>query len=201
MKLRIMDALESAMQQAEEKGEDYRIEDFIDELVAVKIGDSFKITTDSGNTDFSTPPFPMLPKLLKNAKIAQDGSQYKVIPLKQKGTVGLTTESALGDLNRARREMRSVRGHKNRDPSDKGETFMDMYTKQRSTHKTAKQRQAVHSRVDFRTVSSKQDPNTSWVHPGKNANMGDTLRKINDELQQEVHEIIQSIVEEYERIL
>ena len=60
------------------------------ELVSIKRGAQFIITTESGVTDFSTPPFPMLPHLLKNPKTANDGSTYKIIPIspgpKQKTT-------------------------------------------------------------------------------------------------------------------
>jgi len=197
----IYDVLDFAMQRAHEAGEDYRLEDFMNELTAVRIGDSYNITTDSGKTDFSTPPFPMLPKLLKNAKIAKDGSRYKVIPLSGKGTPGLTTQKAMGDLNRARHEMKELRGHKKRDPSDKGETFIGMYGKQRSKHKDDIQKNHVYSNTQFRTVTSKQDANTQWVHPGKSGDMSDILKEINNDLQQQVQDIIQSVITQYEKAI
>lgn len=195
------DVLESAIQEAHEAGEDYRLEDFVYQLRAVRIGDYYKITTDSGKTNFSTPPFPMLPRLLKNAKIAKDGSRYKVIPIANKGAPGLTTEKAMGDLNRARHEMKTIRGHKKRDPSDRGETFIDLYGKQRSRHKDDIQKSHVNAGVNFRTVSSKQDPNKQWVHPGKSGDMTDTLKRINDGLQQQIQDIIHEVITTYERAL
>ena len=199
---RTYDALDDAIQKAQEAGEDYRAEDFINELTAVKIGDSFRIGTDSGKTDFSTPPFPMLPKLLKNAKIAKDGSRYKVIPMVKKGTIGLTTESAMGDLNRARADMKSMRGHKKLDPTDRGESFIGLYNKQRSSGRTtAEKKHTGKGAVDFRTASSKQDANTQWVHPGRNADMTDTLESINNSLFDEVQFIIKDVISRYKEAI
>jgi len=198
---RTYEALDSAMQRAHEVGEEYKIDKFLGELTAVKVGDGFTITTDSGDTNFSTAPFPMLPKLLKNAKVAKDGSTYKVIPMVKKGTAGLTTEKTMGDLNRARQDMKSLRGHKRLDSSSRGDTFIDMYNKQRSTYKSHYQKKELSGKVDFRTASSKQDANTQWVHPGRNADMTDTLKTINDDLYDQVQDIIRDVIFKYEGAL
>ena len=199
--IRTYGALDDAMQMAQEAGEDYRAEDFVKQITAIKIGDGFRIGTDSGNTDFSTAPFPMLPKLLKSAKVAKDGSRYKVIPMVKKGTIGLTTERAMGDLNRAREEMRSMKGSKKLDPSDRGESFISMYNKQRSSGRTiAEKKHEGKGAVDFRTASSKQDANIKWVHPGNNADMTGTLRKINDDLFNEVQFIIKDVIGKYREV-
>lgn len=74
--------LTESMSDLVDEGIKKNLKDFAKEVTAYRLGDSYVIATDSGRTDFSVPPFPMLPKLLKNAKIAKDGSRYKVIPVR-----------------------------------------------------------------------------------------------------------------------
>jgi len=71
------------MDEARAEGIAKGVDDFVQQLRATRFGSDYSIVTDSGQTDFTVPPFPMLPKLLKNAKQAKDGSLYKVIPVKQ----------------------------------------------------------------------------------------------------------------------
>lgn len=79
------DLLNEALQKVKTQGASS--DTFVEEVTAVRNGDSYRITTDSGRTDFSIPSFPMLPNLLKNAKVAKDGSRYKVIPIAEKSSV------------------------------------------------------------------------------------------------------------------
>src|ERR1700677_3985521 len=81
----------NAMAEAIQLGEQLGIPDFSEQIRAVNTGNTVAILTDSGKTDFSWPAIEMLPHLLKNADIAKDGSRYKVIPIKPKSKIGMSS--------------------------------------------------------------------------------------------------------------
>lgn len=207
---RTSDILADAMNEAVNAGGDAMSVDFIDEIRAVRSGSSFRITTDSGHTDFSEAPFPMLPSLLKNAKVAKDGSLYKVIPIKQKsGTkdnsgIAKTTEAAMQNINNARRAAKDAQTEDSRNYSSpnamKGMdtvAAMQEMSKTRNSNKKTKQR-SNEPTINFRTASSKQDPNTQWVNPGRKIDMSAPLNNINADLQDSIDKAIDDVVRQYE---
>lgn len=206
---RTSDMLADAMNEAVNAGGDARSADFIDEIRAVRSGPSFSIMTDSGKTDFSETPFPMLPKLLKNAKVAQDGSLYKVIPIKQSGmsennSIGVTTEAAYANINSARREAKKERDDDNRSYSSpdamKGmDTVTAMQAMSKSRQKQPKIRQKSHEpATNFRVASSKQDASSQWVNPGRKIDMGDAINNINDRLHDSIDRTIEDVIRTHE---
>jgi len=50
----------------------------------------------------------------------------------------------------------------------------------------------------FRTATSKQDPTTQWVKPGKDNDFSEELRNINKELESTMERVIQDIIRSYE---
>ena len=145
------DILADAMSEAVQAGADVGSSEFISELQAVRSGPSFELTTSSGRTDFSEAPFPMLPRLLKNAKVAKDGSLYKVIPLKKTSPVSrtaATTEAALENINNARRIAKEQRDNRaengrslgNMDAMSGMDSFMAMQSINQSRAKEPKRR-------------------------------------------------------------
>ena len=80
----INDIVDNAMLEAAQIGEAMGADDFVEQLRVVMENGSYSIKTSSGKTDFSEPSFPMLPKLLKNAKTSKDGTLYKHIPIADK---------------------------------------------------------------------------------------------------------------------
>lgn len=202
------DILADAMNEAVNAGGDAMSIDFIDQIRAVRMGPSFQVTTDSGRTDFSEAPFPMLPGLLKNAKVAKDGSLYKVIPIKQKSgsgnnqQVGKTTEAAMQDINNARKAAKVARGQENRTVSSpdsmKGmDTVAAMQQMNKFRHTQVKEKTREPT-INFRTASSKQDPNTQWVHPGRKVDMSGALNDINANLQDNIDRAIDEIIKRIE---
>ena len=202
------DLLANAMNEAVNAGGDVMSIDFIDQIRAVRSGPSFQITTDSGNTDFSIAPFPMLPSLLKNAKIAKDGSLYKVIPIKQKkGTsntgVAKTTEAAMRNINNARNAAKAEQGEDNRTSSSpdvmKGMSTVAAMQEISKTRNAGKQKEKSNDpAINFRTASSKQDPNTQWVNPGRKIDLTGALNSINANLQDSIDNAIDDIVRRLE---
>ena len=177
--------LADAMDDAVAAGHDVKSTDFIEQIRAVRMGPSYQITTDSGQTDFSQAPFPMLPSLLKNAKVSKDGSLYKVIPIKQKSSdnsnnkVAKTTEAAMQNINNARQAAKSVK-----DDTARGYTSpnamkgMDTVAAMQEINKfrnTQSKEKTLEPTINFRTASSKQDPNTQWVNPGRKIDMTGAL--------------------------
>ena len=65
--------INDAMNYASEMGNQVGAGELVQQLFVVANGGPYQITTE-GSTSFHEPPFPMLPKLLKNAKVAKDGS-------------------------------------------------------------------------------------------------------------------------------
>ena len=202
------DVLADAMNAAVNAGSNAQSIDFIDELKVIRSGSSFDIITDSGQTDFSEPPFPMLPRLLQNAKVAKDGSLYKVIPIKQKSgktrtKVAVTVEAALQDINEARhraKEERDTEKEMSRqlspDALKGGDAFAAMMaiSSSRQKRKPVRHERSNEPVISFKTASSKQDPNTQWVHPGRTVNMGSELREINMNMHDNIDRIISDVV-------
>lgn len=206
---RTSDILADAMNDAVNAGGDAMSIDFIDEIRAVRSGASFDIITDSGKTDFSEPPFPMLPKLLQNAKVAKDGSLYKVIPIKQKSgskrnDVSMTTEAAYSNIENARRRAKEERDLNNRDSSSPDalqgmSTISAMQTISKSRQANAKANSKNNApAIAFRTASSKQNAASSWVHPGRSIDMSRALANINANLHDSIDKAIEEIIRMHE---
>jgi hypothetical protein len=201
------DILADAMSQAVNIGAEVKSIDFIEELRAVRAGPGFHIDTQSGRTDFSEPPFPMLPRLLKNAKVAKDGSLYKVIPMKAKttgssGRTAITTEAAMQNINTARQIAKEQRKDDTKtataDPIKGMDTFAAMQAINSSKQKTSRSYSSTGAVTGFRTASSKQDQTAKWVHPGTNANLSEGLREINMNLNDTIDRAILDIIRSYE---
>jgi len=198
------DLLADAMLTAVELGKDS--DEFISEVKAIRYSNFFSIGTESGRTDFSEPPFPMLPKLLKNAKVAKDGSLYKVIPIKNKtdNRVNNTIESAMINIENARQLAKNNSNNdainsSNQSPdATKG---MSTITAMQNMAKMSKNRKNTNTRqtaTSFRTASSKQDASVKWVNPGKEADMSNIIRNINDNLHDSIDKVISDVITKYD---
>lgn len=203
------------LQEAIDAGSNIKSDDFVAELRAINIGSSFIIATDSGQTDFSEPPYPQLPNLLKNAKMAKDGSLYKVIPIEQKAVASKskagpskTSIEALVALDQARIDSaqgRQARRHGarsgTRDVFAQAAEMAGYYAMGRPSKPTKQQEPKKKGvKVDFRTVSSKQDPLQDWVVPEKKRDGTDALRRVNADMQNKISLAIAQIINKYEEI-
>ena len=165
----------SALDLAIEAGVAQRSPEFINELELDF--NNMSVRTESGNLEFVEPPFPMLTKLLQNATPMKDGSGvYKVIPIGSSGNdrpkVSTNIYDAAKQIN-AERIENAKRQYQSIVPGRKN--------------------------VQFRTATSKQDPNATWVRPAKTKDFSQDIDSINKELEstmeQKIRDIIQSYVE------
>lgn len=211
----ISSLVDSAVSQAAEAGLSIGAEEFVKEIKVVGSGGSVKISTVSGKTDFSLPPFPMLPRLLKNAKVAKDGSLYKVIPIGKKGQGG--PKKRLLNLFEVQRDMNSQQVSQVEQrkqilkearsltlTSGAGEFSGLAKARQLLANKREEEQMAAKQKddnIEFRTASSKQDPSSSWVLPEKNMNMTFILDEINRKLEDDIQSAVLSIVRQYEGLV
>lgn len=160
-----------AIDEAVQIGAEKESADFINQLRLDTI--NFEVKTESGQLNFTEPPRPMLPYLLKNAKPIKDGSGvYKVIPV---GKPGLKPSFAKNISDEQRRiSAERIEAAKSR----------------------AKAIAPAGSQM-FRTATSKQDPTTQWVQSAKEKNFTEEVAVINQDLKNSLDDSISDIISGY----
>lgn len=174
--LAIRDRLDSAMDLAIQSGVQKDSADFINSLRPRP--DAFTLETDSGITDFTEPPMPMLDKLLaRGAKPMKDGSGvYKIIPVgKSSSQEKRPIHTNIFDAQKAI-------------SAERYETAVSQYNKVAPKG----------SKVEFRTATSKQNRATQWVMPEKPKDFTEELAEINSMLSQEYDDVVLGIIRSYE---
>ncbi len=177
----IADAFEeqgdAALQLAVEAGVAQRSPDFINELRVDPM--NMEITTDSGNLEFHEPPYPMLNKLLQNAKPMKDGSGvYKVIPV---GATGNARPKVSTNIYDAAKQINAERA-------------------ENAKRQYASISPGGSKNVQFRTATSKQDANQQWVIPAKTKDFSNDMGGINKELAATMDTKIRDILRSYEEL-
>lgn len=212
----------NAVQAAADAGMSKDAYDFVEQLEIKRTQGNVEIATTSGQTDFSLPPFPMLPNLLKNAKTAKDGSKYKVIPVGgnssgPKPSRRLTSYSSLSDVQQeinqqrqAERESRRLALKEARELTFTGQSA-GVFSGLQKARQFLKNRQVEEQQeeikpkgqdeVQFRTASSKQNPAQDWVLPAVDRDMSKILSEINRQLDADIHSTVLNIVRQYEVML
>jgi hypothetical protein len=201
----INEALLSIVSNAVGEALDYAVsigaDGFVDDIQILPDSNGlYQISTHSGIMDYSKDKKEMLQHLLKNAKTAQDGSRYKVIPISQKHT-------------KVEHSMFSVLQSRQDSIDDARATLKDRANNRRAgitdvlQANLAKQVSAAHgahsdSRVksgttEFRTASDKQDASTAWVIPEKEADMSEYVQDLNQLILTQAQEAIDSIIDSY----
>jgi hypothetical protein len=169
---RMNDAMDLAIQSGVQKDS----AEFINDLKPRP--DAFILETESGITDFSEPPFPMLDRLLASGtKPMKDGSGvYKVIPV---GAPSKTPKPPIHtNIFDAQKAISAQRY----------EESVAQYNRIRPKE----------SKANFRTATSKQNRSTQWVLPAKEKDFTEDLQEINRMLQDSHDEIIINIIRSYE---
>lgn len=164
--------MSAAMDVAIEAGVQKQSSDFINELRPSP--GAFQLETASHVTDFSDPPYPMLDKLLANAKPMADGSGvYKVIPVGKPGN----KPPIATNIFDAQKQISAQRY----------EDSVSQYNKIKPGA----------SKSNFRTATSKQSRATSWVMPAKEKDFTTDLSDINSSLDEQFKELIERVVSSY----
>lgn len=167
--------LDAAMENAIQSGVQKDSAQFINELRPRP--DAFLLETESGNTDFSDPPYPMLDNLLRNAKPMKDGSGvYKVIPVG--GNNGKKKQPIHTNIFEAQKAI----------AAERYEAAVSQYNKVAPKG----------SKVNFRTATSKQNRNTQWVQPAKEKDFTEDLAEINKMLTDSYDDVVLGIIRSYE---
>lgn len=174
--LALREQLDSAMEVAIQSGVQKDSAEFINELRPRQ--DAFILETESGITDFSDPPYPMLDRLLaKGAKPMKDGSGvYKVIPVG--GNNGQQKPPIHTNIFDAQKAI----------AAERYETAVKQYNKVAPKG----------SKVNFRTATSKQNRNTQWVMPAKEKDFTEDLAEINNTLKESYDDVVLNIIKSYE---
>lgn len=170
-----------AVREAADMGQNRNAEDFLSEVSLDVESGYVQVTTDSTNTDFSKAPFPMLPWLLKNAKIAADGSRYKVIP------VGAKSDRPRKPVKNIEAGLASLQDSSKRGVGDMAADLAAAFGM--GANNKIKPPDSVSSgasKPSFRIASSKQDPNAKWVTPAKDLDLSGSIMEINLKIRQRI---------------
>jgi len=209
----ILDAVSSTMTEAVEYADGLGAYEFGDDIDIHEHGGIYQIVTRSGRTDYSTPEKQMRDILLRNAKTSKDGSRYKVVPVGGKSS-GNGVKSIFQDQV-VRQSMiaearESIQNELATSRSNKTGAMVDNFRKMLGRHRTtragfnsAKSTKSSTAKTTdpvFRTVTSKQDPTSSWVLPAKDMDLTDFLRDINGALADNIVKTVTMIIQGYERI-
>jgi hypothetical protein len=173
--LALRERLDDAMDVAVQSGVQKESADFINELRPRE--DAFILETESGITDFSDPPLPMLDRLLaKGAKPMKDGSGvYKIIPVGGNNNKKPPIHTNIFDAQKAV-------------SAERYENAVSQYQKVAPKG----------SKVNFRTATSKQNRSTQWVLPAKEKDFTEDLAQINNLLTESYDDVIRGIIKNYE---
>jgi len=199
----------NAMAEAIQIGDQLGIQDFSDQIRAVNTGNTVAILTDSGQTNFSWPAIEMLPHLLKNAKVSKDGTRYKVIPIKPKVSVGMSSADAAIDIQRAQVIAKDALKNKGAptqgDPLQSSNLFSGLAQAKDfiANKKKIKEQhdKSVGGNPTYRTATDKQNPSTQWVIPAKDRDVTMLLNDINRQLEMNIQSTVVDIVRQYEDLV
>jgi hypothetical protein len=173
IEMEMQEKIQGAIELLVQSGVQKKSADFINEIRPTP--GAFQLETESGNTDFSEPPYPMLDKLLANAKPLKDGSGvYKVIPV---GTPG-TKPPIYTNIWDAQKAI----------AAERYETSVSQYNKVKPTG----------SKANFKTATSKQSRSSQWVMPAKEKDFTQDLTDVNVMLDGSARDIIERVIRSYE---
>lgn len=172
----LREKMDNAMDLAIQSGVQKESADFINELRPRY--DAFVLDTESGVTDFSEPPMPMLDRLLATgAKPIKDGSGvYKIIPVGAPSKQPRTPVHA--NIFDAQKSI----------SAERYENAVAQYNKVAPKG----------SKVNFRTATSKQNRQTQWVQPAKEKDFTEDVAEINKMLGADHDDVVMSIIRSYE---
>jgi hypothetical protein len=186
--------VEEAVYQAESFGSSMGAEEFLSQIKLDASSGYIEISTDSGRLNFSTPPVPMLPWLLKNAKTAEDGSRYKVIPV---GGGGLSSKPkpVARDITAGLKALSSEESS----ATNMAEKMAAAFGMAATTGTSQRQEPKSIAKPEFRVASSKQDATRQWVAPSKELDMSGIVMSINASVRSRIDQACDEVIKRYEK--
>lgn len=184
--------LEAGVSLAVEEANSMGAKDFLKEISIKPTMGGFEITSDSGRSDFSSPPFPMLDKLLARGKTAKDGSTYRVIPI---GAPSIKQPQQQKDISSGLHNASLTK--------NKG-SLTDMAASMAGAFGIGAKKITIQTpsspgkEVAFRTATSKQDRNSQWVIPARSADMSPALSNINHMMMSDIERAISNAIDNME---
>jgi hypothetical protein len=185
-------ALQAGVSKAIDAAQQMKAKGFEGQIAVKHIYNGLEIGTDTGNLDFSTPPFPMLSKLLARGKTSKDGSTYRVIPIGT-GASRSSTET-VKDVSAGLDVISQTKIKRNM-----SDMMADMASSfgqgARSIVRTTPSISAS-NKPTFRIASSKQDANSKWVIPARQADLHPVIQEINSSMKGDIESAIDTAISE-----
>lgn len=185
----VSSSVKSLVAEAVNELEDLGVEDAITHLEISGISGYPMLQSDTGSFDFSTPPVPMLPWLLKNAKVSKNGVLYKRIPIGGEGSKEKVTKDVSGGLSK----MNSATPME-----DMASEIASAFNSGATTIKQTVEK-STSGEVRFRTATSEQDPSSNWVKPSKEQNISFQVQAINSSLRASIDLEVEKTIKEWRR--
>jgi hypothetical protein len=189
---------------------------FIDEICdtasrVIDSGNSYRIHTTTGKTNFSVPEFPMKESLLKNAETTADGKRYKVIPVGAPSSSPRPNFTSSFQVQQARQSLiQEARESMKDDPEQRRSVWSksltenyrsrldasiqrrkEFYSKQRSQIKAD-----IQKKVEFRTVTE-DTPDDAWVRPARELDMTGFLMDLNSRIESTMDQTVRTVADQY----
>ena len=179
-------------------GLDNGIDELVEQIAVKRVGNSFSIGSKTGKTDFSTPPFPMLPRLISGGKVAEDGHRYKVIPIPDEKPIvnrSLSLNDAVHERSNTMERARTALRDKKK-PS--AYAMAEDYIASMTGVKVNKSVENAGGSVHFRTASEHQDARTQWVRPAQDIDLTQQIADINRNVDLRIQQDVSMIINKYE---
>jgi hypothetical protein len=184
----VLQSLEEAIAYAE----DSNVPEFAEDVMIVDRFGIKQLESRSGDFFYSKSEIKNLNNLIKNGKVSKDGSKYKVIPVGKK-----TIRSSFDDMKARQNIQSETRAAMLSDSMNKriGSISESMSNSIRDKIRSLKA--SASKEADFKTASSKQDENSSWVIPARDADLNQYVNNLNQELEVAIESVIMSVVDSF----
>lgn len=177
-----------------QRAEEMRAFGFLDQISLKVSHNGLEISTDSGSTDFSQPEFPMLDRLLARGRTAKDGSTYRVIPIGKGGPQKATT---VKDVSNGLATIDSSKAKPTSLTEMVGNMAASFGMGASKISRTPKASSSNTQAPTFRVASSKQDRNSSWVIPKRDADMTPIINEVNATMGVDIDNAVTQAISEH----
>lgn len=180
------DLVADAISQAQDAAESISATEFLNQINLNTSSGYIEISTDSGQLDFSTPPVPMLPWLLKGAKTSKSGNQYRIVPIGKSDGYSVPVKDVSSGIA-------SIKN---------GSSIADtalMIAKDfgLSSSRVQKKIKDPSPAQDFKTASTAQEGMGMWIKKATEKDMRPAIDDINHQLRSKIEETCIAVINKY----